>query len=164
MCHYHYPTPFISYPRHTHLHAHTPYSYHDEGMCGCPSFISCQKDVSLSSLWGREKKRPPNVRAFKSLCQSHAHEYTCYTCATPTLCPTHTHIPPQSNLISQWRCDWIWQRGSVKIALGLRFTLESWSAHKPDQGGNYLNRLHLASIVVQNLICMPAFHVSLHSI
>ena len=63
---------------HTRTHAHTLYRKHNEGMCGCRSFISCQKDVSSSSLWGREKRGPSHTCTFKTgppvTCSD---EYTC---------------------------------------------------------------------------------------
>lgn len=151
-----------------------------------PLFHLLLKGCVLEFPLGAGKKRPSHTCTFKSPRLSHAQMNThACTCGTPTLSHTqmhtNTHIhshTPQTYLMSQRRYDRIRRYGSVNVALGFRQQIESWSA-KPDQGGNNLNRLHLSSIVMQNLfslwieaseellICMlppPPLHVSLQSI
>lgn len=77
-------------PTHTSACSCTTYRGHDERMCGFPSFISCQKDVTVSFLWGW-KRRSSLMCAHSNHRVCHMHRWIHTLTHSPFVSYTHSH-------------------------------------------------------------------------
>lgn len=120
-----HPTPFISYPGHTHLHAHAQPTASMIWGGGMPLSHFLPKRHVLEFPLGRVRGGPlTRAHSNHLVCHMHRwiHMHALVRPPPPSRSLSHTraHTHTQSYLISQWRCDRIWQYGSGKIVPGLR--------------------------------------------